>query len=114
MEKMSLATASMDEATSAFTALVSIFTSEQGHKVVTDAERRRGNFKAMFDQLSRGCKLMMLNDELRFQLIMVIGLDNPDVAEKAMASFLVMVKDMKEMISDAAGEARKFLENGNA
>ena len=126
MEAMSSVMDRMEKAADAFTSALSIFTSKPGYMTLVDIERQKSNSKAILDLFNLIYNAMMLSDELHFQFIRALSLDKPDMAEKAMASFPmvidmieklagdVMDNDLKELLNDATAEAGKFLENGSA
>jgi len=126
MKNMSSVMDHMEKAADAFSSALSTFTSKPSYMAIVDIELRRSNFKAIPGLFNRVYNIMALNDELRFQFIKALSLDKPDMAEKVMTSFPVVLsmiedlaedvldKDLKALRNDAAVEAGKFLENGNA
>ena len=116
----------MDKAADTFTSFLSVFTSEQEYLVMAEAERRSRDFKAMLDLSTRGNNVMMLNDELRFQLIKALDRDSPAMAERAMKNFPMVIsmaeklagdirdEELKALVVKAASEARNFLADSAA
>ena len=126
LEKMTDAMDRMDQAAEAFTGMMSIFTSEQGHMVTVYSERQGSEFSVMLDLYNRGYNVIMLHDVLRFQFIRALSLDQPNMAAMTMMDFPMVVTmierlagditdmGMNALVSEAAVEAQNFFENGTA
>jgi len=126
MEQMAGAMGRMDKAADAFTGLMSIYTSEQGYRATANNERRTSDFSTTLDLNNRGYGVMMLGDVLRFQFIRALNLDQPNMAEKAMENFSLVVtmtenlagdtldKELGALAGKAAVEAKNLLENGTS
>jgi signal transduction histidine kinase len=125
-EKMSSAIGRAEKAAGGFNSMLSIFTSEKGYMVMTAPERQQSDFKLMLELFNRGYNVMMLNDELRFQLITAQTLDRPDMAEKTMLHFPMVIsmteklaedvtdRALAGLVNEAAAETRRFSEHVNA
>ncbi|MCL1889723.1 MAG: response regulator, partial [Desulfovibrionaceae bacterium] len=126
MENMSEVMERMEKAAGAFNSLFSIFTSEQGYMVMSDHERHENGFNVRLDLFNRSHNAMTLSDELRFQFIAGLNLDKPDMAEKAMEHYSLVVsmaeklvvdtqdRDLQELVVKAVAAAKDFLDNGIA
>ena len=91
-----------------------------------DARRQEGNFETELNLISRSYGVMMQFKELHSQFTRALNLDDPDMAEKAMAAIPVVVSTLgqliadvqsgerKEQLNDAADAARSFLGHGTA
>ncbi|MDR2696239.1 MAG: response regulator [Deltaproteobacteria bacterium] len=125
MDNMSNAFSRMEKAIDAFTGLLSIFVSEQELVVMDGAERRKSDFKTMFDLLNQAHNAMMLSNELRFQFTKGLSLNNPEMAEKAIQSFPLVIsmtvklargitdRELQGMVNEAVAAAEDFLANGS-
>ncbi|MCL1915845.1 MAG: response regulator [Desulfovibrionaceae bacterium] len=126
MENMSEVMERMEKAAMTFNSLFSIFTSEQGYMVMSDHEQHENDFRVRLDLFNRSYNAMTLSDELRFQFIAGLNLDKPDMAEKAMEHYHLVVsmadklavdtpdRDLQELVVKAAAASKELLDNGIA
>ena len=126
MQEMSSVMRRMDVASNVFAGAVSIFTSEQEHLVMSISEQHGRYFSAMFDLYSRGNNVTKLYYVLRFQFINALSLDQPEMAERAMRQFPLVVDmaerladdtaniALRELVNEAAAGARNFFEDGTS
>ena len=124
MNKMSYVTERMDVASGIFAGSISIFTSEQEHLLMTVSDRQGDDFSAMLDLYRRGNNVTKLYYVLRFQFIGALNADQPEMAERTMLQFPILVnmaeglagdimnRALQELVSEAAIGARNFFENG--